>query len=105
LIGTDTQQYLPGQAVEIFGSVTDPHGKPVNETLNLNILNPLKKSVGGEQTCTLGGRFDYNLTNTQLAGTYTIIASTGGSTMNKTITVVYSCGFATGIEKPNHCYY
>lgn len=87
-ISTDTQQYSPGQFVEIFGNVTDSQGKPVNETLNLNILDPSKKSVGGEQTCTLGGKFSYTLKNTQQVGTYTIIVSIKGLAENTTISVL-----------------
>jgi hypothetical protein len=94
LISTDRQQYSPGQVVQIFGNVSQ--GKPINEMLNLNILDPSKKSIGAEQTCVLGGRFSYNLTNTQQEGTYTIIASMNGLTKSTTtISVMDLIAYAT----------
>jgi hypothetical protein len=94
-IRTDKQQYSPGQAVEIFGNVTDSRGKLINETLNLNILDPSKRSVGAEHRCALGGKFGHNLTNTQQEGSYIIIASTNGLTKNTTISVVDLFAYAT----------
>jgi hypothetical protein len=95
-IVTDTQQYSPGQVVQISGNVTNSTtGKPINEMLSLNILNPSGKSVGGEQTCTPGGKFGYNLTNTQQGGPYTIIVSTNGFKANTTITATDLFGYSS----------
>ena len=102
-IGTDAQQYSSGQVVKIFGNVTDYHGKPVYKTINLNILDPSKRSVGAEQRCALGGKFAYNLANTQQGGTYTIIASTNGDKKNITISVLDIFAYATnGLINTNH---